>query len=110
MADSKADRRSSRRVPAGVPVSIKLPRGPLEVSGQTRDLSETGIFFFTDAQIDEGSELEMVLILPPEVTQGAKCWVCCQASVVRLEDGKDGGKLGVAAVIKSLQVLPGQVT
>jgi hypothetical protein len=109
MADTKADRRSSRRVPTGVPVSIKLPQGHLEVSGQTRDLSETGIFFFTDAQIDAGSELEMVLILPPEVTRGEKCWVCCQASVVRLEGRKEGGKLGVAAVIKSLQVLPRQV-
>jgi hypothetical protein len=109
MADTKVERRSGRRVQADIPLSIKLPQGDLEVTGRSRDLSETGIFFYTDAKIGEGSELDMVLILPPELTQGEKRWVCCQASVVRLEERKDGGEVGVAAVIKNLQVLPGQV-
>jgi hypothetical protein len=109
MADSKVERRSGKRIRADIPLSIKLPQGELEATGRSRDLSESGIFFYTDAQIGEGSELEMVLILPPELTQGEKRWVCCQASVVRLEERNDSGELGVAAVIKNLQVLPGQV-
>jgi PilZ domain len=109
MADSKVERRSGRRIQADIPLSIKLPQGELEAIGRSRDLSESGIFFYTDAQIGEGSELEMVLILPPELTQGEKRWVCCQASVVRLEERNGGGEVGVAAVIKNLQVLPGQV-
>jgi hypothetical protein len=56
--------------------------------------------------IVEGSELEMVLILPPELTQGTKQWVCCRASVVRVEDSEGGGDFGVAASIRSLEVLP----
>jgi hypothetical protein len=47
----------------------------------------------------------MVLILPPELTQGEKRWVCCQASVVRVEDKKDGN-FGVAARIRNMDVLP----
>jgi hypothetical protein len=109
MADSKVERRSGKRVQADIPLSIKLPHGNLEATGRSRDLSETGIFFYTDAQIGEGSDLDMVLILPPELTQGEKRWVCCQASVVRLEERKEGGEVGVAAVIKNLQVLPAEV-
>ncbi len=106
MTDSKQERRTGRRVTARVPVSIKTQAGSVEATGFTRDLSNGGLFLYTDSRIAAGSELEMVLILPPELTQGAKQWVCCQASVVRVEDGKDGANLGVAATIRSLEVLP----
>ena len=94
------------RVPARVPVSIKTQSGSVEATGVTRDLNASGIFIYTDSQISEGSELEMVLILPPELTHGEKQWVCCQASVVRVEENKDGGDFGVAASIRSIEVLP----
>src|SRR5713101_303996 len=106
MADTKVERRSGKRVQADIPLSIKLPQGDLEATGRSRDLSETGIFFYTDAKIGEGSELDMVLILPPELTQGEKRWVCCQASVVRVEDSIDGSDFGVAANIRSIDMLP----
>src|SRR5882724_6618655 len=77
MVDSKRERRSGQRLPARVPVSIKAQGGNLEASGFTRDLNTGGIFLYTDSRIVEGSELEVVLILPPELTHGAKQWVCC---------------------------------
>ena len=106
MTDIKAERRSGKRIKARVPVAIKSKAGTVEMTGFTRDLNTGGIFLYTDARITEGSELEMVLILPPELTQGVKQWVCCQASVVRVEDGDGGGNFGVAANIRSLEVLP----
>jgi hypothetical protein len=45
-----------------------------------------------------------VLILPPELTDGEKCWVCCQATVVRVEE--DGTEFGVAAQIRRMDILP----
>jgi hypothetical protein len=107
MTGVKRERRSSgRRVPVRVPVSIKSRDGAAETTGFTRDLNMSGVFLYTDSHISEGSELEMVLILPPELTQGKKQWVCCRASVVRVEDNKVGGELGVAASISSLEILP----
>jgi hypothetical protein len=53
----------------------------------------------------EGSDVELVLILPPELTSGEKCWVCCHAQVVRVEDGP-GRSFGVAAAIKRMDILP----
>ncbi|MCU1297060.1 MAG: type pilus assembly PilZ [Acidobacteriaceae bacterium] len=106
MTESKAERRSGKRIAAQVQVSVKVAEGTVQTTGRTRDLSESGIFFYTDSDLAEGSDLEMVLILPPELTQGEKRWVCCQASVVRLENGKDDGAVGVAARIRHIQVLP----
>ena len=101
----KDERRSRNRISASLPVSIK-PSPTLSASGFTRDLSLSGVFLYTDVQIREGSELEIVLMLPPEVTQGERQWVCCQASVLRIEAGHDEGQIGVAARIDNLAGLP----
>ncbi|MGH9501730.1 MAG: PilZ domain-containing protein [Terriglobales bacterium] len=106
MKDVKRERRSGQRIAARVPVSIKAKAGSVEATGITRDLNMGGIFLYTDSRIVEGSELEMVMILPPALTQGTKQWVCCRASVVRVEDSEGGGDFGVAASIRSLEVLP----
>jgi ClpP class serine protease len=45
-------------------------------------------------------------MLPPELTSGEKQWVCCQASVVRVEPGTEVGSFGVAASIRSIATLP----
>ena len=105
MAESKSERRSRQRVPVRVGVSITSPQNQ-PATGYTRDLSTGGIFLYADSEILVGSELEMVLMLPPELTSGEKSWVCCQASVVRVEPGSKGGGFGVAASIRSIVTLP----
>lgn len=106
MTDSRQERRRQQRITASVPVALKGQQGDVQGAGHTRDLSSNGIFLYTDSEIVKGSELEMVLILPPEFTDGEKRWVCCQASVVRVEGESKGGKFGVAAAIRSMQFLP----
>jgi hypothetical protein len=109
MPHTNTDRRSQRRIPTRLPVSIRSPEGNAEVSGHTRDLSTSGVFLYTDTQIRQGSELELVLILPPELGHGEKQWVCCQAVVVRVESprqAKANQGFGVAASIRSMEVLP----
>src|SRR5581483_6592447 len=105
MRDSKSDRRAKPRVHASVPVTLKLDNGSGQHRGMTRDLSHNGVFFYADSQISEGSTLEMVLILPSELTAGERKWVCCQASVVRVEQGAENG-FGIAASIQRLDILP----
>jgi hypothetical protein len=93
-------------MPVKVPVSIKAKAGSLGANGETRDLSMSGIFLYTASEISAGSELEMLLILPPELTQGEKRWVNCQASVLRVEKQSESSDFGVAARINSMQVVP----
>jgi hypothetical protein len=106
MPVSKPERRSKRRVPIQIPVSVKSSDGKIEESTKTRDLSTNGIFVYTTAPLEAGSELELVLVLPPEVTFSERRWVCCHASVVRVEESAKGENVGVAAVINRFQVLP----
>ena len=54
--------------------------------------------------MEKGADVELVLILPPELTSGEKCWVCCQATIVRVEE--DGPEFGVAAQIRRMDILP----
>jgi len=89
-----------------LPVTIKARPGKVQTTGFTRDLSANGLFLYTESQFSEGSELEMVLLLPPELTRGERQWVCCRASVVRVQDSEEGGEFGVAATIRQMDVLP----
>ena len=106
MSNKDTERRAGPRVPVDVPLTITTPENTLPVAGQTRDLSSNGIFFYTAFPMQQGNNVEMILILPPELTSGEKRWVCCQATVVRVEDKTDGTKHGVAATIQNMQFLP----
>lgn len=100
----KSERRSSHRIEKEVPARLRAGPSAPEYSAITRDLSEGGIFLYTSADVEPGSDVELVLVLPEELTGGEKCWVCCQASVVRVEP--QGTQFGVAARIKRMDVLP----
>ena len=100
---SKIDRRSRERIVTTLPVRVRSSDS--ESSAETRDVSTNGVFLYTQSRMKEGSDVELVLILPPELTSGEKCWVCCHAQVVRVEDGP-GRSFGVAAAIKRMDILP----
>jgi hypothetical protein len=102
---SNIDRRSRARVVAKLPVRVRGAAANAELSAQTRDVSTNGVFLYTDSHMAEGSEVELVLILPPELTSGEKCWVCCHARVLRVEQ-IPGKQFGVAAEIKRMDILP----
>jgi hypothetical protein len=97
------ERRSGRRIPTRVPTRVRSARG-LDQSAQTRDISANGVFLYTNSRMEKGSDVELVLILPPELTSGEKCWVCCQATIVRVEE--EGTEFGVAAKINRMDILP----
>jgi hypothetical protein len=105
MSDPKDERRAGERLTVRLPVSLKPKQGGPEQTAYTRDLSTQGIFFYLDREISAGTALEMVLILPSELTAGQKRWVCCQASVVRVEQNP-GQTFGIAAAIERMDILP----
>jgi hypothetical protein len=102
---SKNDRRSRQRVVTQLPVRVRNATANSELSAQTRDVSTNGVFLYTEAPMAEGSDVELVLILPPELTAGEKCWVCCHARILRVEHGTGKG-FGVAAEIRKMDILP----
>lgn len=103
--NNKIDRRSRERVVTQLPVRVRTAPGKAELSAHTRNVSTNGVFLYTESRLVEGSILELVLILPPELTSGEKCWVCCHAQVLRVEQGP-GDSFGVAAAIQRMDILP----
>jgi hypothetical protein len=99
------ERRVGKRISARVPVKIQAKNCP-EQTGHTRDLSTNGVFLYTDSHFSEGSELEIILVLPPELTDGERRWACCQASVVRVEPSGQDGNFGMAASIRRFELMP----
>jgi hypothetical protein len=100
---ASTERRSGTRIPARVPTRLRTPHGA-DHEAHTRDVSANGVFLYTHAPMEKGTDVELVLILPPELTSGEKCWVCCQATIVRVEDR--GSDFGVAAQIRRMDILP----
>lgn len=69
----------------------------------TQDISSGGIFFFAATRVKEGSEIDLVLVMPPGAKRFARRWVCCQAKVVRVT--RNRRQFGVAAKISRCAAL-----
>lgn len=97
------ERRAGTRIKTRVSTRVRTSQGN-DHTAQTRDVSANGVFLYTKTKMEKGTDVELVLILPPELTSGEKYWVCCQATIVRVEEkGKD---YGVAAQIRRMDILP----
>jgi len=105
MPKPKQEKRAAQRVPWQLPASVSF-RDSNRAQVKLKDVSSRGLFFFTQNKVEENSKLEIVLMMPPELQQLGRQWVCCQATVVRVEEDKPNRKLGVAAVIDRCEALP----
>ena len=104
MTNERSERRSGQRIPVQTAVKVRKLDGT-ESPGLTRDLSSNGIFLYSEGGMAEGSKLELVVMLPPELGVGMGGWALCQASVVRVEHG-DGRGVGIAATLDRIELLP----
>jgi hypothetical protein len=107
MAEPQHEKRAARRFALHVPVTVD--HGEHNEPGQLaqiRDVSARGICFYLDAAVAQGSPIGFTLTLPPEITLTESIRVQCKGHVVRVENGRDDGKLAVAAVIEEYEFLP----
>lgn len=107
MAEPQQEKRAARRFPLRVPVTVNQgDNGAQGHLAQIRDVSARGICFYLDEAVAQGSPIGFTLTLPPEITLTESIRVQCKGHVVRVEDGRDDGKLAVAAVIEEYEFLP----
>jgi len=102
----KRDKRGARRVQQRLPVSVRKAEGAPVEPAEARDISSQGLFFFTQAKIEEMTDIELVLLMPPEISPYGRQWVCCHATVVRVEENAERKGFGIAAEITRCQALP----
>jgi hypothetical protein len=106
MVASRQNKRGAPRIPYRAPVSIRKGNQPSGLPAESRDVSSRGLFFFTQNRIEEASDIELVLLMPREISPSGPQWVCCHATVVRVEQDTERGGFGIAAQINRCQALP----
>ncbi len=103
------ERRTARRYDLSLPVIIRLPieKQGLPRNGKTRDISTRGVYFVLDQDLSSGTELDITLTLPAEVTRGSQVFIRATGKVVRVEKRPENGaqRVGVAAVIERYEII-----
>ena len=103
MTDSKSkERRDRQRIPFQAPATVAA--GQQSVAASTKDISDRGLFFFTDIRLEVGSEIDIVVTLPEGVGFPIGGMVCCHGRVVRSDSG--GGQYGFAVKIDRFAPVP----
>jgi PilZ domain len=106
------ERRTARRYDLSLPVMIRAGAERVVDSqcGKTRDISTRGLYFVIDQDLKAGSELEITLTLPGEITRGSEVLVRATGKVVRVEPRKEdeADRMGVAAVIERYDIVRGE--
>jgi c-di-GMP-binding flagellar brake protein YcgR len=105
------ERRTARRYDLTLPVSIRFAVESLlnRQEGKTRDISTRGLYFVVNQELQAGSELDITLTLPAEITHGTDVLVRARAKVVRIEPRLEDGatRMGIAAVIERYDIIRG---
>ena len=100
------ERRATRRFRLNLPMTVRwaTKSGNWEAQTESEDVTSRGVYFFLPTRIKKGSWVELVLVLPHEITLAEPVLVRCQARVRRTEI-KKRNRVGVAAEIEIYQVL-----
>jgi c-di-GMP-binding flagellar brake protein YcgR len=95
-----------------LPIIIRVPsdRESNSQQGKTRDISTRGLYFVVNQNMEAGSQLDITLTLPAEMTQGTEVFVRALGRVVRVEPRSEDGneRMGVAAIIERYDIIRGE--
>lgn len=113
----RVERRVAQRFPYLLPTSFRQTKDAIEGAGFTQDLSSRGVFFLTDSPLVEGSEIEITLRMPSEITLGPSMPVRCKGRILRVvrtvsavgNPGLAQTKIGVAVRLECYEYLPDRV-
>lgn len=101
---NRLERRGAQRFEVHQPLAIYFDGRT--VPGFTQDLSGRGIFFYAQAEIPEGTVVELTFIMPSEITFGNNMPVRCRGRVLRASASPDGQRSGIAVQMDSYEYLP----
>ena len=103
----RVERRVGQRFPYLLATSFRQTSDGIEGVGFTQDLSSRGVFFLTDAPLTEGSEIELTLRMPSEITLGQSMPVRCKGHIQRCVQTSDESS-GMATKIEKYEFLSDQ--
>lgn len=100
----RIERRCGQRFQLHLPLTIHFDGKT--VPGFTQDVSSRGLFLYTEAQLAEGSIVELTFTMPSEITLGESMRVRGHGRVLRTDPSKAGPRTGIAVQLDSYQYLP----
>ena len=99
------ERRANRRFRIKLPMRVRwtTKSGNGEAQTESEDITSRGVYFFLPIEIENGSWVELVIVLPQEITLAEPVCARCHGRVRRTEIKMD--RVGVAAEIERYQFL-----
>jgi Tfp pilus assembly protein PilZ len=99
---SSKNRRAEMRIDVHMPIRFRPITHPpsAEQSAESVNISEHGLFFWTNAPLRVGEEVEIYLRMPPELSQNP-AQMRWKARVVRVEPNGTVGRNGVGVRVES---------
>jgi hypothetical protein len=96
------DRRTMRRFSMKLPASVRVSGIPNPFATESENVSARGIFFYIDRWMKEGSQVEVTMDFPSQLTLADPLRVRFLAKVVRVEQ-QSPERVGVAAAIEEYE-------
>jgi PilZ domain len=100
------DRRRSHRILVRQTMAVAVRNGGRQVSAFSRDISLDGAFIYCDRFLAVGSEVTLIIDLPPDITKSGTLRIWCEAKVLRISAQLTEGRFGIALVFTRVQPLP----
>ena len=100
------ERRATKRFRVKLPITVrwKNPSGIGEAQTESKDISSRGVYFFLPKEIENGSSVEVSMVLPHEITFAEPVRVRCHGRVQRTEIERLD-RVGVVAEIARYEFL-----
>ena len=99
---TRSERRRQPRIRYEAPATVAAADHKLAAS--VKDISERGLFCFTDANIEIGSTVDVIIMLPKEAGLPVSGMVCCSGHIVR--SSISSGQFGIAVEIDQMAPVP----
>jgi hypothetical protein len=100
--------RTTPRFDLNIPVRVRRldESGSVEYSVETSNLSEGGMYFSSDVQLEMDTPVRAYLVMPEQIFGKPLVRWCCDGRVVRLDPSDPpGSKLGVGIAFHTYAVL-----
>lgn len=105
MAQAAVEKRATRRFAFRLRIALKAGSDGSDLRSCTRDVSARGVSFYADRPLEQGTNIQFTLTLPPEVTLTESISMRCAGRVVRVDPAEEGRGLSIAAVIDRYEFL-----
>ncbi len=92
----QVERRAAQRFSSQVPISLRVGNEAKENRALTQDVSASGVMLFTERRLDENAQVELIFVMPSEITFDGNSKVRCQGKVLRVTPPEIGTNYSAA--------------